>query len=111
MIRMLDDRILIEPQENSDINPDGVVYVGVPTTTFVADADKTEQVCAGKVISVGPGKRHKKTGRRMPLDVQIGDYVSFSDTCHKKYEDYLVIREADVMGKSNSPITAQVNYG
>jgi co-chaperonin GroES (HSP10) len=110
MIRMLDDRILIEPQENSDINHDGVVFVGKPTTTFVADADKANQICAGRVVSVGPGKRHKKTGRRMPLDVIEGDFVSFSDTCHKSYDEYLVIREADIMGKSNEPITAQVVY-
>ena len=109
MIRMLDDRILIEPDEHSDL--EGSIYVGKPTTTFVQDADKAEQVCSGKVVSVGPGRRHKKTGRRMPLDVKVGDYVSFSDTCHKPCDDYLVIREADVMGKSNEPITAQVIYG
>ena len=109
MIRMLEDRILIEPDENSDM--DGSIFVGKPTTTFCADADKAEQVCSGRVVSVGPGKRHRRTGRRVRMDIKAGDYVTFSDTCHKPFEDYLVIREADVMGKSNSPITAQIIYG
>ena len=108
MIRMLDDRILIDPDETSDM--DGRVYVGKPTTTFCADADRINQVCSGRVVSVGPGRRHKKTGRRMRLDVVVGDYVTFSDTCHKPAEEYLIIREADIMGKSDSPITAQVMY-
>ena len=47
----------------------------------------------------------------MCLDVNVGDYVTFSDTCHKPAEQYLIIREADIMGKSNSPITAHVIYG
>ena len=108
MIRMLDDRILIDPDEHSDL--DGRIYVGKPTTTFCADADRINQVCTGRVVSVGPGKRHRKTGRRMCLDVNVGDYVTFSDTCHKPAEQYLIIREADIMGKSNEPITAQVMY-
>ena len=110
MIRMLDDRILIDPQQNSEINPGGQVYVGRPTTTFVADKDKTEQVCSGKVVSVGPGKPHKKTGHRRAPDVRIGDYVAFSDTCHRPVDDYIVIREADIIGKSAEPIDAQVVY-
>ena len=109
MIRMLDDRVLIDPDESSDL--DGRIYVGKPTTTFCADVGRINQVCSGRVVSVGPGRRHKKTGRRMRLDVVVGDYVTFSDTCHKPAEEYLIIREADIMGKSDSPITAQVIYG
>ncbi len=108
MIRVLDDRILIEPQENSEINPGGQVYVGRPTTTFTQEPGKAEQRCAGRVVAKGPGKAHHKTGKRYPPDVEIGDYVAFSDTCHRPLKDedkeYLVIREGDVIGKSKQPI-------
>jgi co-chaperonin GroES (HSP10) len=111
MIRMLDDRILIDPDETSDINPGGIVYVGSPTTTFTTDPGTAKQVCMGRVVSVGPGKRHPKTGRRHAPDVDVGEYVAFSDTCHRPCDDYLMIREGDIIGKSALPIEhVQVNY-
>lgn len=111
MIRMLDDRVLVEPIKNPEINPDGVVYVGQPMTTFCQGKDKAEQICMGKVVSVGPGKINRKTGKRRPLDVETGEYVAFSDTCHKPADEYLVIREGDVMAKSDIPFTdCQVIY-
>jgi co-chaperonin GroES (HSP10) len=108
---MLDDRILIEPHENSEINQGGVIYVGQATTTFTPDVDKAKQVCMGRVVAVGPGKRHPKTGRRHPPEVTAGEYVAFSDTCHRPIDDYFVIREGDIIGKSAKPIDhVQVNY-
>lgn len=100
---MLDDRVLVDPVTNSDINPDGVVYTGVPATTFLQDRDKGEQVCMGRVVAVGPGKRHPKTGKRRPLDVKVGEYVVFSDTCHRPCGDHIVIREGDIVTRSDEP--------
>lgn len=108
MIRMLDNRILIEPMHNSEINPEGVVYLGKPTTTFCQGEGSEEQVCMGRVVSVGPGKAHRKTGRRLPPDVEPGEYVAFSDSCHRPASDgeneYVVIREDDIIGKSAEPL-------
>jgi co-chaperonin GroES (HSP10) len=113
LIRVLSDRVLVEPVENDEINPGGVVYVGLPETTFTTEVGKVKQVCSGKVISVGPGKRNPKTGKRRAPEVGIGDYVAFSDTCHRPFgeKDYIVIREQDIVGISKQPIGhVSVNY-
>jgi len=108
MIRMLDDRILVEPIRNPDTNPEGVGFTGAANTTFTQAPGKEEQVCMGRVVSVGPGKRHPKTGRRKPIDLNEGDYITFSDTCHRPVTDdkgqkFLVLREGDVMTYSEMP--------
>lgn len=108
MIRMLDDRILVEPIRNPDTNPEGVVFTGAADTTFTQAPGKEEQVCMGRVVSVGPGKRHPKTGRRLPVGVEEGNYVTFSDTCHRtvtddKGKEFLVLREGDVMTLATEP--------
>ena len=107
-VRMLENRILIDPQHNSEINPDGVVYLGRPSTTFCQGDGHEEQVCMGRVVAKGPGKAHRKTGRRHAPDVEIGEYVAFSDSCHRPMkdgdDDFVVIREDDIIGKSKEPI-------
>lgn len=107
-VRMLGERLLVEPIYNQDINPDGVVYIGRPTTTFCQDADKTEQVCQGRVLAAGPGKRNPKTGRIRPMQVPVGSYIAFSDTCHRTIKvgetSYLWLRESDVIVVSEQPL-------
>ena len=105
-VEMLDDRILIEPMANQDHSAGGI-YTGMPTTTFTQDKDKDTQITHGKVLSVGPGKRHPKTGVRLPVGVEPGQYVCFSDTCHRSAgindEDWIVIRGGDVALVSDEP--------
>ena len=103
-IRMTDNRILIKPHQNSEFS-DGGVFTGRPTTTFTQHAGKDEQICSGKVLAVGPGKRHPKTGVRLPMGVEVGQYVAFSDTCHRPagVEDYIVIKNDDVALISDEP--------
>lgn len=106
-IRMTDDRILIEPMRNSELS-DGGIYTGRPTTTFTQHTGSDEQITHGKVVSVGPGKRHKRTGVRLPVGVEEGQYVVFSDTCHRPAgvpeTDWIVIRGDDVALVSEEPI-------
>lgn len=111
MINPLADRILVKPIENSEISKGGV-YTGQATTTFVANKDKAVQRTVGKVLAVGPGEWGKKT-RRSP-DVPIGSLVTFSDTCGKEVEDngeeFLMIKEGDVMGFIDSPESVEFIY-
>lgn len=112
-VNMTDNRILIDPAKNQELS-NGGIYVGMPTTTFTQHAGKDEQITHGKVVAVGPGKRHPKTGVRLPMDVKPGDYVAFSDTCHRPagIEDYIVIRGDDVALISDEPFNhVEVNYG
>lgn len=111
-VRVLGNRLLIEPFRNSEINPGGAVYTGRATTTFTTEDGTVEQCCAGRVVTVGTGKRNKR-GELIPVDVKEGDLVAFSDTCHRPagVEDYVFIREDDVVGfLDKQPQTIEVNY-
>ena len=112
-IRMTSNRILIDPKRNSELTHG--IFTGRPTTTFTQHSGKDEQICTGKVLSIGPGKEHNKTGAILPTGVKIGQYVVFSDTCHRKAgtenKDLIVIRSDDVMVVSNEPFNhAEVLY-
>lgn len=112
-VRMTSNRILIEPHRNSELS-DGGIFTGRPTTTFTQHAGKDEQICSGKVLAVGPGKRHERTDALLPIGVEVGQYVAFSDTCHRPFgvEDYIVIRNDDVMLISDEPFNnVEVLYG
>lgn len=106
-VHMMGDRIIVEPIENSDINPGGVVYTGQPKTTFGQHLGKSMQVCIGRVVAVGNGKRHPKTGKRIRPDVSPGAYITFSDSCHRPIEiggtEYRYLKEGDIMTISDEP--------
>lgn len=40
----------------------------------------------GRVIAVGPGDWHKKTGKRQEMSVKVGDRVAFSKYGHQSPE-------------------------
>jgi len=105
-IRMTDDRILVDPMENREFS-DGGIFVGEPTTTFHQGDGNARQITHGRVVAVGPGRAHKRTGVRLPVGVEVGEYVSFSDTCHRPAGipdgEYVVIRGGDVALVSDEP--------
>jgi co-chaperonin GroES (HSP10) len=111
MIKPLSDRILVKPIENSEFSKGGV-YTGMPTTTFVANKDKTVQRTVGEVLAIGPGVWNKD--KRRPPNTPIGSYVTFSDTCGKEIylegEMYLFIHESDVMGFVDKPVDVELLY-
>ncbi len=108
MIKPLSDRILIKPLENSDLSHGGI-YTGQPTTTFVAGKAKAVQTMAGQVIAVGKGKANSK-GIRRPPDVPIGSFVCFSDTCGQTVDDFMFVREADIIGFLQRPYDVEIMY-
>ena len=63
-----------------------------------------DKVWYGDVVEVGPGKRNKKTGRRIPVGVQVGDRVmvgSYTGERHSMFEmdcgEVVAVREPDIM--------------
>ena len=50
----------------------------------------------GTVIAVGPGRRHKKTGKLIPTTVRVGDRVAFSKYGHTKIGTLRVFHEESV---------------
>jgi chaperonin GroES len=90
-IRPLSDRVVVEPREMETKTAGGIV---IPDT---ADKDKPIE---GTVIAVGTGKFVE--GKMQPLQVKVGDKILFgkySGTNVKLDEqEYLVMREEDIMG-------------
>ncbi len=90
-IRPLNDRLLVKRLEEEAKTAGGII---------IPDSAK-EKPAEGAVVAVGPGKLNDK-GDRVALQVKEGDRVLFS-----KYggtdvkidgEDYLIMREDDILG-------------
>ncbi len=90
-IRPLNDRLLVQRLEEEETTAGGII---------IPDSAK-EKPAQGKVVAVGPGKLND-AGERVALQVKTGDVILFS-----KYggtdvkldgEDYLIMREDDVLG-------------
>lgn len=90
-LRPLYDRILIKREEEETTTGGGIL---------IPDSAK-EKPAQGKVIAVGSGKP-LDNGETRPIAVTVGDVILFgkySGTDVKlNGEEYLVIREDDVMG-------------
>ena len=113
-MKPLRDLILIDPIRNSEINPGGVVFVDRATTSFTKEVGNVEQITMGKILAVGKGIRNKK-GKRIPVEANVGDIVTFSDTCARKVQDglktYFFIREQDIAGFIGADTEAvEINY-
>ena len=89
----LGNRIVIEPIETDESVSSGGIYL--PDT-----AKEKPQV--GKVVAVGPG-RLSDDGKRIPMEVAIGDVVVYSKYAGTEYRageiEYLVTREDDILFK------------
>jgi chaperonin GroES len=89
----LGNRIVVEPLENDDQMSSGGIYI--PDTA-------KEKPQEGKIVAAGPG-RLTDDGKRVPMEVSVGDIVIFSKYGGTEYKDggkeYLVLREDDVLFK------------
>ncbi|MEA1934566.1 MAG: co-chaperone GroES [Thermodesulfobacteriota bacterium] len=90
-IRPLNDRIMVKRLEEEEKTKGGII---------IPDSAK-EKPAEGEIIAIGNGKLNDKN-ERVPLEVKPGDRVLFS-----KYggtdvkldgEDYLIMREDDILG-------------
>ncbi|OGA18510.1 MAG: co-chaperone GroES [Betaproteobacteria bacterium RIFCSPLOWO2_12_FULL_63_13] len=90
-IRPLHDRVVVKRVEEERKTAGGIV---IPDNA----AEKPDQ---GEVIAVGNGKI-LEDGKVRPLDVKVGDRVLFGkysgSTVKMDGEEYLVMREDDIMG-------------
>lgn len=91
-LRPLDDRIVVEPLEAEEKTPGGIL---LPDTA----KQKPQQ---GKVIAVGPG-RQTDDGKRLPLNVAVGDIVLFGKYSGSDVEvdgkELKILRESDILAK------------
>ncbi len=93
-IKPLEDRIVIQASEPETTIASGIV---IPDTA-------KEKPQEGKVLAVGPG-RIDDNGKRVPLDVAVGDVVIYSKYggTEVKYngEEYLILSARDVLAVIN----------
>lgn len=89
-IKPLEDRVLVQPLEAEQTTASGLV---IPDTA-------KEKPQEGKVIATGPG-RTDDNGKRIPMDVAVGDVVIFSKYggTEVKYDgnEYLLLNARDIL--------------
>src|SRR3989344_5471236 len=93
----LGDRIVVKPSEKEGEKrlASGII---IPETV---DKEKPAQ---GEVVAVGPGKF--EDGKRMPLQVKVGDTVIFSkygyDEVKVEGQEYYILSESSILGVVSS---------
>jgi chaperonin GroES len=87
----LHDRVLVRRVEEKETAKGGII---IPDTA-------REKPHEGEVIAVGAGKIEK--GRRIPLDVKVGDKILFGKYTGNDIEideqEYLILREDEILVK------------
>ncbi len=91
VLRPLEDRIVVQPNEAERTTASGLV---IPDTA----AERPQE---GTVLAVGPGRWDESGAQRIPLDVKVGDtvlYAKYGGT-EVKYnnEEYLVLSARDIL--------------
>lgn len=95
-ITPLGDRLIVKPAEKEGEKKlaSGII---IPETV-----DK-ERPAKGEVVAVGPGKFEE--GKRMPMQVQVGDTVLFSkygyDEVKIEGQEYYILSESGILGILN----------
>ena len=89
----LGNRIVIEPIESDEQLSSGGIFI--PDTAKEKPQD-------GTIVAVGPG-RLTDEGKRVPMEVAVGDVVVYSKYAGTEYKEgdteYLVLREDDILFK------------
>jgi chaperonin GroES len=90
-ITPLHDRVLVRRLEEKQTAKGGII---IPDTA-------KEKPQEGEVIAVGAGKLEK--GRRIPLDVKVGDRILFGKYTGSEIkldgQEYLILREEEILVK------------
>ena len=94
-VRPLHDRLIVQRLEEEEQPVGGII---IPDTA----KEKPQQ---GKVVAVGKGKV-KDDGDILPMDVKAGDTILFGKYSGQEIklegDDYLIMREDDVLGVVNT---------
>jgi chaperonin GroES len=96
-IRPLGDRVLIEPVEQEETIAGGMLVL--PETA-------KEKPQHGNVLAIGAGRRDE-AGRRVDMDVSIGDKVLFARYAGSEIKvnrkKLLILKESDILGVVDKP--------
>ena len=88
----LGERLVIKPLEQEETTSAGL---------FLPDTAR-EKPQEGEIVAVGDG-RMTDEGKRIPMEVKVGDKVIYSKYAGTEYKDgdqeYLILRESDILAK------------
>jgi len=91
-LQPLADRVVVRPIEREDVTKGGIV---LPDTV-------KEKPQEGEVVAVGKG-RLSEDGKRMPIDVKVGDIVVYAKYGGVEYkvedEELVILHETDILAK------------
>jgi len=97
-VRPLHDRLVVRRLEEGEQRSGGII---------IPDSAK-EKPQRGEVVAAGSGKI-KKDGSRVALDVKAGDHILFGKYTSQEVrldgQDYLIMREEEVLAVVDSPAT------
>ena len=86
------ERLVIKPLEQEETTSSGL---------FLPDTAR-EKPQEGEIVAVGDG-RMTDEGKRIPMEVKVGDKVIYSKYAGTEYKDgdqeYLILRESDILAK------------
>jgi chaperonin GroES len=92
-LQPLEDRVVVKPSEGEEMTASGLV---IPDTA-------KERPQEGEVVAVGPGRFEE--GKRIPMDVKVGDTVIYSKYGGTEIklsgEDYLILSARDLLAIVN----------
>jgi chaperonin GroES len=87
----LHDRVIVRRIEEGEQKRGGII--------IIPDSAR-EKPQEGEVVAIGEGKR-KDDGARIPIDVQVGDWVLFGKYSGSEIkidgEEYLIMREDEIL--------------
>jgi len=90
----LGDRVVIKPCPKEEVSRGGIV---LPDTV-------KEKPVEGEIIAVGAGKL-TDDGKRLPMDVKVGDIVVYSKYAGTEFKDkdeeLVIMRESDILAKKS----------
>ena len=90
----LGDRVVIKPSPKEEVSRGGIV---LPDTV-------KEKPVEGEIIAVGAGKLTDE-GKRLPMDVKVGDVVIYSKYAGTEFKDkdeeLVIMRESDLLAKKS----------
>ena len=90
-LRPLGDRVVVKPLEREEVTKSGIV---LPDTV-------TEKPQEGTIEAVGSGRYNEQTGKRVELDVKVGDRVMYAKYAGSDVKvddtDYLILSEKDIL--------------
>jgi chaperonin GroES len=91
-IRPLADRVVIKPVDREEVTKGGI---------FLPDTASKERPMEGTILAVGDG-RLDDNGKRIPMNVKVGEKVLFAKYSGTEYKvddvEYLILAEKDILG-------------